>query len=251
MISRCVTSLRILTTIPVPGKDTPHVALSMPFFPLAGFLIALVMYSVYLLVDYCQPLVPLSGILLTGVLFLVTGGLHFDGFADCCDGFGSGKAKEKILLIFKDSRLGTHGVAGLCIDILLRITLYKWYVEQHCFMVILVSLVMSRAFQALALSRMKSATPGQGIASHFCQSGSGWQVVLSNVLVFSLCIAIASNRLVIAGSIVAAFIAGTIFMMYCRKRIGGVTGDCIGALSEISEVVILTGGVIGLSYPAI
>ncbi len=248
MISRCITSLRILTTIPVPGKDTPHVASSMPFFPLAGFLIALVMYPVYLLIDYCQPLVPLSGILLTGMLFLVTGGLHFDGFADCCDGFGGGRTKEKILSIFKDSRLGTHGVAGLCIDILLRVTLYKWYVEHHCFTVILVSLVMSRAFQAIALSHMKSATPGQGSASHFCQSGSGWQTVLSNVLVFSFCIVIVPNRLVMAGSIAAAFIAGMMFMVYCRKRIDGVTGDCIGALNEISEVVILTGGVIGLSY---
>jgi adenosylcobinamide-GDP ribazoletransferase len=248
MISRCVTSLRILTTIPVPGKDTPVVASSMPFFPLAGFFVALVMYLVFLLFDYCQPLVPLSGILLTGVLFLVTGGLHFDGFADCCDGFGGGRTKEKVLAIFKDSRLGTYGVAGLCIDILLRAALYTWYVEHHFFTVILVSLVVSRSFQALALSTMKSATPGQGSASHFCQGGFRWQVVLSNLLVFSLCIFIVTNQLVMAGIIVSAFIAGMMFMLYCKKRIDGVTGDCIGALSEITEVVLLTGGVIGSSY---
>jgi len=248
MISRCVTSLRILTTIPVPGKDTQVMASSMPFFPLAGFLIALVMYFVFLLFDYCQPLVPISGILLTGVLFLVTGGLHFDGFADCCDGFGGGRTKEKILAIFKDSRLGTYGVAGLCIDILLRAALYTWYVEHHFFMVILVSLVVSRSFQAFALSIMKSATPGQGSASHFCQGGSKWQVIISNVLILSFCIIIVSNPLVMAAVIASAFIAGAMFMLYCNKRIDGVTGDCIGALSEITELLILTGGVIGSAY---
>jgi adenosylcobinamide-GDP ribazoletransferase len=248
MIRRCITSLRILTTIPVPGKDTPVMASSMPFFPLAGFLIALAMYLVFLLIYYCQPLIPLSGILLTGVLFLVTGGLHFDGFADCCDGFGGGRTKEKVLAIFKDSRLGTYGVAGLCIDILLRVVLYKWYVENHFFTVILVSIVMSRSFQALALSMMNSATPGQGSASHFCQGGSRWQIVLSNLLIFSLSIVVVSNQVVMAGIIVSAVITGVVFMLYCKKRIDGITGDCIGALNEITEIVILTGGMIFSTY---
>jgi adenosylcobinamide-GDP ribazoletransferase len=248
MISRGVTSLRILTIIPVPGKDTRIMASSMPFFPLAGFLISLVMYLFFLLFEYCQPLVPLSGIILTGILFLVTGGLHFDGFADCCDGFGGGRSKEKILSIFKDSRLGTYGVAGLCIDILLRAGLYMWYVEHHYFTIILVSLVMSRSFQACALSIMKSATPGQGIASHFCQSGFRWQVIVSNLLIFSFCILIVRNQLVMAGIILSAFIAGMLFMLYCNKRINGITGDCIGALNEITEISILTGGVVAFAY---
>jgi adenosylcobinamide-GDP ribazoletransferase len=248
MIRRCVTSLRILTTIPLPGKDTPVMASAMPFFPLAGFVIALAMYCVFLLIDYCQPLVLISGILLTGVLFLVTGGLHFDGFADCCDGFGGGRTKEKVLAIFKDSRLGTYGVAGLCVDIIIRVVLYKWYVEQHFFTLILISLIMSRSFQAFALSNMKSATPGQGSASHFCQGGSRWQVILSNMLIFSLCIFMVPNQLVMAGIIVSSFIAGLVFMLYCKKRIDGVTGDCIGALNEITEIVILVGGIVGSSY---
>jgi adenosylcobinamide-GDP ribazoletransferase len=248
MISRCVTSLRILTILPLPGKDTPVVASSMPFFPLAGFLIALVMYPVFFLIDYCQPLTLLSGILLTGVLFLVTGGLHFDGFADCCDGFGGGRTKEKILAIFKDSRLGTYGVAGLCIDILVRVTLYKWYVEQHAFSIILISLVVSRSFQGLALTFMKSATPGQGSASHFCQNGSRWQIVLSNLLIVSFCIFMVRNPLAMAVIILSAFIVGVVFMLYCKKRIDGVTGDCIGALNEITEIILLTGGIVGSTY---
>lgn len=248
MFSRCVTSLRILTTIPVPGKDTPVIASATPFFPLAGFLIALVMYPVVLLVNYCQPLEVLGGILMTGVLFLLTGGLHFDGAADCCDGFGGGRTKEKILAIFKDSRLGTYGVAGLCFDILTRVVVYQWYVEQQHFTIILISLIMSRSFQALALSIMKSATPGQGSASHFCQGGSGWQVWLSNLLIFLLCIFIVPNQLIMAGIIIGAFVAGMVFMLYCKKRIDGVTGDCIGALNEITEIAILVGGIVGATY---
>jgi len=239
MISKCISAIRILTVIPVPGKDTAVISSSLPFFPFAGLVLSILTYAVYIITSNYIDITFLSGIIIAGILYISTGGLHYDGIADIADGFGSGKKREKILEIFKDSRLGTFGVSVLIFDILLKVILYSWYCEHKLIIIIIASLVLSRSFQALTLVFTESATPGSGIGSAFCDKKRRLPVVISTLVVISCCLLIVENPLPVVIIIATSLACVTIFITICIKKIGGVTGDCIGAVNEITEISIL------------
>lgn len=245
MIRSITTALRTLTILPIPGKDTDKFSSSLPFFPIAGGLIAAVVVLISEFILMAPDIHYLSGIILVGATVLLTGALHIDGLADVADGFGGGKSKEHILEIFKDSRLGTFGVIAVIFDLLIKIVMYSWYYEKHNFLIITISLVWSRMFQAVALSFVTPATPTKGIASSFTGGKYKVQVIISFVLLVSFSFIICKNTIVFI-PIVIAFVSVVAFVLFCIKKITGITGDCIGAINELTEVSILfTGCIIG------
>lgn len=247
MIRQCVSTIRILTTIPVPGKDASVISSSLPFFPLAGIILSIITYAIYLFSSSFIHVPLLSGIILTGILFILTGGIHFDGLADTSDGFFSGKNRQRILEIFKDSRLGTYGVSALFFDIILKIILYSWYFDKKVISIVIISLVISRLFQAVALSFINAATPGSGIASAFCDKSRRISVVISAIVVIGAIYFYVNSPFTFTVIIVPAFFSGGLFIFYCIKKIGGITGDCTGALNEITELCVLLSGIYCLS----
>lgn len=254
MIRSCVTAIRTLTILPVPGKETDKFPSSLPLFPVAGCVIAVFAYFVFRGTSLIPDIPLLSGIIMTGALIFLTGTLHLDGIADVADGLGGGKTKEKILEIFKDSRLGTFGVTALVIDVLIKSVMYSWYCDNHTFLIIGLSLVWSRMFQAVALTFVPSATPNKGIAASFSGGNYKVQVVLSFVLLTVGSLLFFNKPVVIILLIAFAVVPLFFFIYICIKKIGGLTGDCIGAINEISEVSILFAGcfvVNGLDYSSL
>ncbi len=245
MFQSLTTALRTLTILPIPGKDTDKFSSSLPFFPIAGGLIAAVVVLISEFIRIAPGINYLSGIILTGATVLLTGALHIDGLADAADGFGGGKSKERILEIFKDSRLGTFGVAAVIFDLLIKIVMYSWYYERHDLLMIIISLVWSRMFQAVALSFVVPATPDKGIASSFTEGKNKVHVIISFILLVVLNFIICKNTIVFI-PIILAFILVIAFVFFCIKKIAGITGDCIGAINELTEISILfTGCLIG------
>src|ERR1700730_6921729 len=109
------TAVMFLTRLPVPGRIDHSPAMlqkSARYFSWIGILVGIIVAVCFIC---CKQLFSSSlAILLSMIVsILTTGAFHEDGFADVCDGFGGGWTKEKILLIMKDSRLGTFGVIGL------------------------------------------------------------------------------------------------------------------------------------------
>jgi len=252
MIKKIISAIRILTIIPVPGKDTTAIASTLPVFPFVGCIVASVLYCVFVIVGKLPEYPLLGGVILTGALFIITGGLHFDGLADVCDGFGGGKTKSRILEIFKDSRLGTFGVSALLFDIFSHILLYSWYIEHNAFVIIGVSIVLSRATQAMVLSFTKAATPGQGIASVFCQKKYRFPVVVSCLIVITGILLVVDNTMPMICIMVAVAFFVSVFVAMCFRKIDGVTGDCIGAINEIAEITVLIGGFVsGAEFSAV
>ncbi len=121
-----LTAVQLLTRVPVPGgmnhsgADRSLLRLAVVFFPLVGGLIGLLTGTVIWAAAHVWPM-PLAVLLGLVIEAVLTGAFHEDAVADCCDGFGGGRSREDVLRIMKDSRIGSFGMLGLTLAVLLRV----------------------------------------------------------------------------------------------------------------------------------
>lgn len=251
MIPSFITAFRTLTIIPLPGRNAADFSHSLVFFPLVGAFIAEAEYAVMVAGNHLLPHYPLITayfMVFSGVL--LTGAIHCDGLADFCDGFFGGKNREHILSIMKDPRSGTFGIIALIMDLGFRFLACYILITGKAFYVIAFSLVISRIVQAICIAFLPYARKEGGTAAPFFGARiSKWRVIF--VLVVSYLIGSAFSGLSITGTHFLCGITVTmIFLFFCKKKIGGITGDCIGACSEISENSVLLCGLffLGRTY---
>lgn len=234
MISNFLEAVRFLTILPVPGRrGEANLARAMFFFPAVGFLVGLV--SLVVVLAFSPHLFPrLQALALVTLPLLLTGGLHLDGFADFCDGFFGGKTKEEILRIMRDSRIGVWGATGVAL-----LLFWKWELlaslpsRSGPF---LLSLTASRWAQVVLAYFLSYANPEGGL-------GEG---VAKKVKVRELTGATGFLALVVfflSAPGIISFLALLPFLfgagLFFQKRVGGITGDLLGAASEAAEVFIL------------
>jgi adenosylcobinamide-GDP ribazoletransferase len=250
-ISLFIVATQFLTRLPVPtpkGFQLTWLAHSARYFPLVGALVGTINVGVWWLCRHWFPPGISIGLMLAASL-LITGALHEDGFADACDGFGAGTTPEQILTIMKDSRIGVYGAIGIVVLLGL-----KWAtltaVPETQFPILVISAHMVSRWCATGLIwalhnvRIESDSKAQPFADSL--SGSGW--VLSGVigaapivlLVFARTgLAFAGAGAACALATLAAAVTAGLAAAYCRSRIGGYTGDCLGAVQQLSELVFL------------
>ncbi len=242
MISPLISAFRILTIIPVPGKDTSNFSKSLLFFPIVGAFLGAVVYAFH----YLMSLLPFEqwsvfSLISLVIITILTGGLHLDGLADVADAFGGGKDRNHIFSILKDSRVGTFGVLALIFDIIIKWQLWVVYFSTDQLNVIICSLVLSRVFQALFLITFPNAR-NNGIASAFYNEST-----LLKCCVVLACIASVIFLYLLVQAHIIIFISilvpiGALFGFLCIHKIKGVTGDCVGTLNEITELSVLISG---------
>jgi adenosylcobinamide-GDP ribazoletransferase len=230
-------ALRFLTIVPLPAGEgeEPPLASAAAFFPVAGACIGLLTYLVFWLASSFLPPRAAVLILVFGPVILA-GGLHTDGLADFCDGFFSARRdKEEVLRIMKDSRIGVMGALGIVF-----ITLAKWEllmpVCRYFFLFIFLT-AASRTVQVVLASFLPYAGGPQGLGHGF----------VGRIARKDLGIALAvTGALALPLGIHFALIQAVSIAFYCllmawasKRRIGGVTGDVLGAASELAEFWIL------------
>jgi len=218
-------ALQFLTIIPIPAPAGAPGRAGWAF-AFVGVLLGLAAAALWPL--KLGPLVIVIG------LAVVTGGLHEDGLADVCDAVRAYRSREKMLAILKDSRIGAHGALALIGSFVFRwqaLVLLQgdaWYRLPAAYGI-------SRA--AMVLLAGSAPAVGEGLGRAFGESLPRW------VFVFGLL-----QVLLLAG--MAGWLAGiwlvsanVIFLLLVRRwfiaRLGGVTGDCLGAACQISEAVSL------------
>lgn len=236
-----IQALQFLTTLPFPDtglwqeNDYRHMA----FYPLAGFLIGLILATVDYLLFSLVPIHVLA-VLLLAVSFFLTGGIHADGLADTADGFFSGKSCEGILLAMKDSRLGTHGVMALILVYLLKFALLIALLPSLRWWVLIMMPVFGRLALVFGSYRTNYARP-KGLGNFYIG-----KITIREVLIASCIALIGTIQLPLAWSY---FICMPIFVLWythiMHKKIGGMTGDTLGALMELTETLFLLWMVIG------
>lgn len=231
-------AMQFLTIIPLPFAPACRdgdMGRSMRWFPLVGLaiggLLAALDRSLALLLP--EPLVTL---LLVTALAIVTGALHLDGVADVADGFGARGGRDRFLAVMKDSSTGAIGVVGVVLVLLLKYQALLHLPPELRFAAIFLFPAVARFAQVLLTAGSRQART-DGLGATFA-SGAGYQEV-----------AIATATTVTAGWLLlglkgvfcCALVA--LFALFSRKyfhhRLGGITGDIIGATSEVAEIVCL------------
>jgi len=232
--------MQFLTRIPVPSRphEADSLARSVKFFPLVGVVVG---GGAVLLHHLLAPHLPRPAAALAVLLYLVlvTGGLHEDGLADVADGFGGGTGREKILLIMRDSRIGTYGGLALAFSIAGRLILIASLPLAQVPYYLIAASVLCRwtplplsYYLASARIPITSETDGQGarIARHISTTA------LIGGTIFSFALAAALLRTHAVAPILSVIILTWLTGAYYKRRIGGVTGDCFGATIQLAEI---------------
>ena len=239
------TAVMFYTRIPVPN-DLPYserlLNRSRRYFPLIGVMVGGIGAIVFTAANSVFP-ATLSVVISLSFTVLITGAFHEDGFADSCDGLGGGWNREQVLAIMKDSRIGTYGTLGLLFLISIKILAMSTIAAQstgqfaailigaHCVSRMLASLMIERYdyIQDPDTSKVKPVTDQRlSIRDH-----------LPGVITVALCLLIVTLAFPgFPGAVAAATIVALCFMHYCYYRIGGYTGDILGAVQQLSEVTI-------------
>ena len=245
MLCGLVTALRTLTVLPVPGKDTKTFSNSLYWFPMVGLLLGLfqagVGYAVYLAGwnELSAALVVLSGV-------AITRGMHADGLADMADGFWGGKSKESSLRIMKDPNIGSFAALALSGMMLLKWIAVLKLAGSGTFGVIAGGVLLARWVQVLLASSLSYARNEGGTAQSFV-NGAGWKhILLTSILTLTCLYPLLQFSLYpFVLAVLTAIAAGLLIGILSYRKIGGVTGDVLGAASEVTEVLVwITGAVL-------
>lgn len=214
------------------GRDLGR---SVLFFPLVGLAIgASLMGTAQWLGPILAP-APLGALLLTA-LTLLTGGLHLDGLADLCDGLAAGGGRQRILLVMKDPHIGAFGVMGLAIVLILKYALFGEMIRRGWLTAFLVMGLLSRWALVLAIFFGRYARES-GTARPFIGQISRLQCAGATGIALAGTFLISKGIGLMAASLV--FLSVLVFNRFLESKIGGWTGDALGALSETVEVGVL------------
>ena len=179
-----------------------------------------------------------------GALLLLTGALHEDGLADAADGLGGGRTAERALEIMADSRIGAFGAAALTVSLLTR-----WSALSALAVVdpvaagaaLAVAGAVSRSVMAVGLAAWPSARQGglsdaQGRAPEWAAA-----TALAIGAMASVGLGLFAVGLVAGAAWIAAVAAGALTLLYAARRLGGQTGDVLGAAQQLAEIAFLAG----------
>ena len=237
-------ALQFMTAIPVTssksfGPDT--LASAAVFFPVIGLCIAGGGVVVNRALD---PYVPHEAaiVIVLAYMVLITGGLHEDALADAADGFGGGWSKDQILAIMRDSRIGSFGAVGISLSLLARFVFLS-NIPQERFAVYLIAAQVISRWTALPLGCFLSPARSQdGQGSLVAKRVTGFALVTGTILTIMIVGAVMRMTSVWVLFIGVVFSGGS--ALYYHSRIGGVTGDCLGATTQLTEVAIYLTGLV-------
>ncbi len=231
-------ALQFLTIIPVRIKHITEqkLAESVIYFPAVGLLLGLLLSGVNsLFFNLNAPGFSINILLVISLLFL-TGGIHLDGLADTADALLSRKNKEEALLIMRDSHIGVMGVLALISAVLLKIAFLTSIDTALKIVALFLMCALSRWSMVFAMFLFPYARK-EGKAKVFMQG------INLKIFVLSTAIALLSAFLIwqIGGILVFLIVmaASYIIIKFIVNKIGGLTGDTLGALCELNEIIVL------------
>ncbi|WMC09186.1 adenosylcobinamide-GDP ribazoletransferase [Oceanimonas pelagia] len=234
---------QFLTRLPLPALrhfDPDWLHQSSRHFPAVGLLVGGLCALAYGLGEHLfGPLA--AAVLATALGIYITGAFHEDGLADTCDGLGGGLTKERALAIMKDSRLGTFGTLGLVLALLLKIALLASLTPTAA----MAALVLAHGASRLACISLIALLPYGGDPDHAKAKPMAQRLTHAQWWLASLWLLPAVwllwHRFTPGTWLLAGVLAGlTTLYMYrlLKRRLGGYTGDGLGATQQLAEIAI-------------
>ncbi len=237
-IKGLLSAFRTLTVISWPGKESKDLSSALPWFPVVGLVLGLILYAIawaWMQLPFSQW--PAGGaVIILAVEIWLTRGLHLDGLADWADSIGGLFSREKRLEIMRDANVGAFGVVALIL-----LLMAKWIALERIFSAgsiiwVLVILIISRDMMVELITTLPYARSGDGIGRDFVDGASSRHRFISYILCLIFCIPFGPLGLAFLG---LALFMTWLFRRQCRRGFGGITGDLLGTANEMVELFLL------------
>lgn len=240
-------ALQFFTRLPIPrwvGFEPVWLQHAARYFALMGVVIALVCGAVYTLAVWLLP-PPVAALLSTCAGIYLTGAFHEDGFADVCDGLGGGYSAERVLEIMKDSRVGAYGAIGISLMLGLKCLLLAELPAHSVVAALLLAHPFSRLAATALIWRLKYVRAQDSKAKPIAEQMNGTEFGIACITALLPLLLIgymgwldwsAIGIGLLCGSLAAAWMTHKL-----QQRIGGYTGDGLGAVQQLSEVAVYLG----------
>jgi adenosylcobinamide-GDP ribazoletransferase len=228
--------VQFLTRLPVPAYrfEPEMVARSTKLFPIVGALVGLGAVAVERLLRAHLPAGVLAAVILVYFVTL-TGGLHEDGLADTLDGLGAGGDRRRLLDVMRDSRVGSFGVLAIVFSVLSRWALLGAISPDRFASYVVAAQVLCR-WTALPLAAFLPSARKDGLGEKLASKISKGAVAGGTVLTLAIVGLCLRTRMLapLAAVIVVTVASGLVY----RSKLGGITGDCFGASSQLAEIAV-------------
>ncbi|WP_420474057.1 adenosylcobinamide-GDP ribazoletransferase [Noviherbaspirillum sp. ST9] len=246
-------AVQFFTRLPIPrwvGFEVDWLHQASRYFPAVGVVVGVAVSAVYALAQMVWP--PVVAVLLSMAAGIyLTGAFHEDGFADACDGLGGGVTKQRVLEIMTDSRIGAYGAIGIGLLLGLKCATLSGLPVQVAIGSLLLAHPLSRLAATVLIWKLDYVKQ-EGKSKPLAQRMSNFEFAIASVTVLAVLMVIVSTGLLswsalAAGTALAALSAGWLARK-CIRRLGGYTGDCLGAIQQLSEVAFYL-GVLAVAAP--
>jgi len=231
-------AMQFLTIIPLPFDtrcQKEDLGRATACFPLVGLTVGGLLVGLNWLIDPWLSR-PLTAALLITALAAVTGALHLDGLADVCDGLAARGDRNRFLAIMKDSNVGAVGAVGLVLGLLLKWQALAAVPAGITWQALLLFPTLGRCAQVLAVAGAKHARQ-EGLGAAIIQGMGSRQLILALAITVAACLLILPVKGMIA--LTAVFAVTLVIKGYFQERLGGLTGDIVGCIGEITEIAAL------------
>lgn len=237
MFRSAIVAAQFLTRIQLSRRavEEHELAGAVAYFPLIGALVGAGIAGVTMGI---APLVGLDAAIVAGLAFgaLLTGALHEDGLADTCDGLGGGFTKARALEIMRDSRIGSYGAVALILLYAARFTLFRSLGAAGLLLALPVASALGRASGVVLMAWLPNARAA-GMADHVARSLRRGTVAIG--VLTALVLAAALSGTAAPALVAVATVVTLAAAMYLRHRLGGVTGDTLGAANVVVETAVI------------
>lgn len=236
-------AVQFFTRLPIPrwvGFEQEWLHHASRYFPLVGIVVGAIGAGVYAAAALLLP-APVAAVLSTAATIYATGAFHEDGFADTCDGLGGGMTRERVLEIMKDSRVGAYGAIGVVCMLGAKCSALAMLPPAGAIGALLLAHPLSRLAATSLIWRMEYAR-AEGKAKPLAERMTTAEFGIASMTVaIAALLLLASGTLELRAVLAALLAAGAATWWLARKfaqRIGGYTGDCLGAVQQLAEALI-------------
>jgi adenosylcobinamide-GDP ribazoletransferase len=230
-------ALRFLTIVPLTWRceqDGRFFTAALAWFPVIGLLIGGVTAAcIYCLTPFFPPQVlAVAAIVL---LAAASGCLHLDGLADSGDGLLSARSRERILEIMRDSHSGVMGMIAIVVALLGKFAALSSLDASFLLPTLIAMPIAGRCAILLSMAFLPYAREGEGLGLLFYSSSTRLAALWA--LVFLTVALSFGGRSMVVAVLAAVFVTVLFFSLWCRSKIGGATGDTLGAVCELTEMM--------------
>ena len=236
-VNRYFVAQMFLTRLPSPVSlrwSEKELAASTVYFPVVGIIVGMIA-AIAWFIGFKLWSENIAALLAVAATVLATGAFHEDGLADSADGLGGAFEINRKLQIMLDSRIGTYGSVLLLFVILAKIFAITEVNPAHITGTLIAAHVIAR-WTSLPLICNNVYVREEGTGKPFAATVNQKQLAISTVVTIVICILAIGWHVIIVLPIVAAFVWGS--QWYLRRKLGGVTGDVLGAVNSLSELIV-------------